>query len=99
MNREQTVEAIKVMQAAVDGKPIQHQYRRDEAVNDKVVWHNSAAPSWDWVNHEYRIKPEPMEIEVWMDADGVPKELVSETYKDIPGMTQVFSRKKFREIL
>ena len=44
MNREETKEAIKVMQAFVDGKKIKNQY--------KDLLEN---PVWDWNNYRYNI--------------------------------------------
>lgn len=49
MNREQTMECIKVMQAFVDGKEVEHRY------NGK--WVKIYVPRWDWDNTVYRIKP------------------------------------------
>jgi len=47
-----TKEMIAVMQAAIDGKPIQ--YRRKGDIDWKV-----ASPHWNWDGCEYRVKPEP----------------------------------------
>jgi len=47
-------EKIEVMQAALDGKQIQKIYR-DE-------WLDIMDCQWDWVNCDYRIKQEPMEL-------------------------------------
>jgi hypothetical protein len=62
MNREQTIEAIRVMQAFVDGKEVEHRY------NGK--WVKIYVPRWDWDETEYRIKPTPV-LRPWT-ADEVP---------------------------
>ena len=50
MNREETAELIKVMQAYLDGKQIQ--YYKDG------IWKDTSNPSWSSIT-VYRIKPEP----------------------------------------
>jgi hypothetical protein len=62
MNIEQTKEAIKVMQAFVDGKEVEHWYYE--------MWVKIHVPRWDWVNTEYRIKP-TAKLRPWT-ADEVP---------------------------
>ena len=64
MNIEQTKEAIKVMQAFVDGKEVE--------CCDSVFegLHTTNNPSWDWVACIYRIKPTPT-LRPWT-ADEVP---------------------------
>lgn len=47
---------ISVMQAYADGKEIQIRGSRNEVWRDWVL---PDAPTWDWHNYEYRIKPEP----------------------------------------
>jgi len=54
---------IEVMQAALDGKNIQRQY--DEELKQWVDIAGAGA-QWDWVNYDYRIKPEPMEF--WVNV-------------------------------
>ena len=48
---------IEVMQAALDGKSIQHRFSESEE------W-TQLSPGWDWIESDYRIKPEP--IEIWI---------------------------------
>lgn len=43
---------IAVMQAYADGKKIEIGYRGSG-------WTDVEEPSWDWINYDYRIKPEP----------------------------------------
>jgi len=64
MNKEQTIEAIKVMQAFVDGKEVEWRYRGLEG------WDTIIPLTWDWRNCEYRIKPTPT-LRPWT-ADEVP---------------------------
>lgn len=64
MNREQTIEAIKVMQAWVDGEVVQC-YWADE-------WHDMPHydVNWSLFTHAYRIKPKPMRKYVVIDSYG-----------------------------
>jgi hypothetical protein len=62
MNIEETKEAIRIMQAFVDGKEVEHWYYE--------MWVKIHVPRWDWGNTEYRIKPTPT-IRPWT-ADEVP---------------------------
>jgi hypothetical protein len=65
MNIEQTKEAIRIMQAFVDGKEVE--------VNGMLadsVWLPAGAPCWNWQMTEYRIKPTPT-FRPWT-ADEVP---------------------------
>jgi hypothetical protein len=62
MNIEETKEAIRIMQAWVDGKEIQTIYAG--------VWRLASTPRWDWDDTEYRIKPTAT-LRPWT-ADEVP---------------------------
>ena len=62
MTREQTIEAIRVMQGYVDEKEVEHLY------NGK--WVKIYVPRWDWDNTEYRRKP-AAKLRSWT-ADEVP---------------------------
>ena len=62
MNIEQTKEAIKVMQAFVDGKDVQSMY--------EGKWSLVHVPRWNWDDTQYRIKPTPV-LRPWT-ADEVP---------------------------
>ena len=63
MTREETKEAIRVMQAFVDGKDLE--YKRHDG-----VWMLTTMPSWNWNSIEYRIKPTAT-LRPWT-ADEVP---------------------------
>jgi hypothetical protein len=63
MNKEQTIEAIRVMQAFVDGKEI-------ESLCNEVIWERVVNPIWSWNTTWYRIKPTPV-LRPWT-ADEVP---------------------------
>lgn len=63
MNKEQTIEAIRVMQAFVDGKEI-------ESLCDEGIWERVVTPIWAWNNTQYRIKP-TAKLRPWT-ADEVP---------------------------
>lgn len=64
MTKEQTIEAIRVMQAFVDGKEVEWNYRGIER------WETIISPKWNWIDNEYRIKPTPV-LRPWT-ADEVP---------------------------
>lgn len=51
MNIEETKEAIRVMQAFVDGKEVECWHHGLEG------WDTTKNPSWDWLNSTFRIKP------------------------------------------
>ena len=65
MNIEETKEAIKVMQAFVDGKEIELIFREGRDTWEYCV--SPLGPGFDWSEFKYRIaEPEPVEIEVGM---------------------------------
>lgn len=55
MNREQTAEAIKVMQGFVDGKPVE--CRNRSSVEPWRAPYDSEGASWNWPTFEYRLAP------------------------------------------
>ena len=63
MNIEQTKEAIRIMQAYVDGKEV-------EAMNPAGNWERATTPRWSWCDRQYRIKPTAT-LRPWT-ADEVP---------------------------
>ena len=63
MNIEETKEAIRVMQAYVDGKEVQ-------VKGLLSVWMPAGEPGWNWQLMEYRIKP-TAKLRPWT-ADEVP---------------------------
>lgn len=58
MTREETIAAIAVMQAWVDGKSIQF----ESPIDAKWIDLSPSKPVWDWNGANYRIKPEPLTI-------------------------------------
>lgn len=54
MNKQETKEKIKVMQAFVDGKAIQYW----DSFSNKWVDDVEGEPIWNWRTSEFRIKPE-----------------------------------------
>ena len=58
MNRKETEEAIKVMQAFVDGAELEIRSR------GYPTWESAATTTicWSWDRIEYRIKPKPLEV-------------------------------------
>ena len=63
MNIEQTKEAIRVMQAYVDGKEV-------EVLSFSEKWERATTPRWGWNDTQYRIKP-TAKLRPWT-ADEVP---------------------------
>jgi hypothetical protein len=62
MTREQTIDAIRVMQAFVDGKYVESMY--------DGKWSIIYVPRWNWDDTKYRIKPTAT-LRPWT-ADEVP---------------------------
>jgi hypothetical protein len=102
MTKEQTLEAIKVMQAWCDGRKIQVRGKRDSgAIGWRQISTEWAYMSihtdyvlWDWDANEYRIAPEPIEIEAWVH---------NETGRVLDTSVQVtpvgYTKRKFREVV
>lgn len=65
MNKEETKQAILVMQAFVDGKEI-------EVMQLKRLgrYYVTGHPTWDWSEYDYRIKPEPRVFYIAENIDG-----------------------------
>ena len=63
MNIEQTIEAIRIMQAYVDGKEVQYKVPIGE-------WISTDQPAWNFFGYIYRIKP-TAKLRPWT-ADEVP---------------------------
>ena len=67
MTREQTIEAIRVMQAFVDKNEIQFKVQSKWG---SMEWNNTDEPDWNWDAYHYRIKPTAT-LRPWT-ADEVP---------------------------
>lgn len=80
-------EMITVLQAAKDGKKIQAR----ESRRDGAQWTPATAPVWNFAAFAYRVKPEPMEVKLWM-KDG---HFTESDMSDYDGWTV----KTFREVL
>ena len=65
MTHEQTIEAIRIMQAFVDGKEVEVR-----GMQTDCVWMSASEPGWNWMLIEYRIKPTAT-LRPWT-ADEVP---------------------------
>ena len=63
MNIEQTKEAIRVMQAYVDGNEVEFKW-------GSMDWNSTDKPEWNWSAYDYRIKPTAT-LRAWT-ADEVP---------------------------
>lgn len=64
MNAEETKRAAAVMIAHAEGKRIERQSRSEGD------WADCPQPVWNWYSRDYRIAPEPIEVEVWVHPDG-----------------------------
>lgn len=54
MTKEESQNAIKVMQAYINGEKIEYTY-----INDDKVWYLINLPTWNWDKYKYRIKQKP----------------------------------------
>ena len=71
MNIEETKEAIRVMQAFVDGKDVE-QKNNHHLTNALPLWNPAPSPAWNWGDDikKYRTKPTPV-LRPWT-ANEVP---------------------------
>ena len=71
MTREQTIEAIRVMQGYVDGKEVQVRSRKwNPRESLKPDWVDEELSCWNFEDFDYRIKP-TAKLRPWT-ADEVP---------------------------
>ena len=89
MNIEQTIEAIRVMQAFVDGKEV-------ECCRAFEEWGTTKKPSWNWMDCIFRIKPTPT-LRPWT-ADEVPLGCILKT-KSTNSVWLLIGRNNVGEIL
>jgi hypothetical protein len=75
MNRKDTIEAIKVMQAWVGGKEVECADVRN------LQWGTTSNPAWNWYESTYRIKPAST-LRPWT-ADEVPLGAIIR-FKEVP---------------
>tara|TARA_R110000868_G_scaffold140771_2_gene356745 strand:- start:824 stop:1198 length:375 start_codon:yes stop_codon:yes gene_type:complete len=71
MTREQTIEAIRIMQAFVDGNEVEFK-NSHHLTNALPLWVPAPNPVWNWIDDikSFRIKPTPV-LRPWT-ADEVP---------------------------
>lgn len=91
MTRDNAKKLLPIITAFAEGKDVQS---RPEG---RETWSNEKDPAFH-PPFEYRLKPEPMEIEVWVDASGNPHSLVDKVY-NFSEAPVVFGKKKFREVI
>ena len=63
MTRDETIEAITVMEAFVDGKEVEFKW-------GSMDWNSTDKPEWNWSAYDYRINPTAT-LRPWT-ADEVP---------------------------
>ena len=86
MNRNNAAEYLPLVQALADGKTIQ--FRR----NQNHDWKDFSALDFSHEPENYRIKPEPLEFEIWVSDDN--------TMFSVEDMSKVVGRKiRVREIV
>lgn len=102
MTREQTKEAIRIMDAYVDGYEIQQRIKKcDSRSGLKPDWCDTDAPWWDFDSYDYRIKPtaklrpwtaDEVPLGAWMRSkeSNEPRFLITHTMKE-PFRTQWLS--------
>ena len=66
MDKKETAEAIKVMQAYIDGERIDYKRRSDS----KWFPLENFRPFWSWRTQEYRLTPKPREFILELNKDG-----------------------------
>jgi hypothetical protein len=66
MTREETLEAIKVMQHYADGGEV------EASKNEWIDSYLNNDPDWDWIVNDYRIKKttKKIKLEAWIDVCG-----------------------------
>jgi hypothetical protein len=78
MNREQTKQAISVMQDWLNSATVECRLLVNDPIKPGywVTMLENESPSWNFVTHEYRIKPkEPREF--W-----IPEDMISDAWHD-----------------
>ena len=63
MMQKTTQEKIAVMQAHVDGKPIQ-------VCSNACDWMEASIPHWNWRDFNYRVAPEILKIYIYRRKNG-----------------------------
>jgi hypothetical protein len=66
MDAEETKAAAAVMIAWAEGNKIQYKSKSSQ----RDIWTYVSEPIWDFDYLDYRIAPEPIEVEVWVHKDG-----------------------------
>ena len=68
MTTEETRQAAEVMLAFANGRGIEWKY----AGMVDYCWRDVIQASWDWVDLEYRVKPEPEQwaAKIWVHSNG-----------------------------
>ena len=62
MTPDQALEAAAVMIAFANGRKIEWKY----ADREDYGWRTSDQPTWDWIDCEYRVAPEPWQLKIWV---------------------------------
>jgi hypothetical protein len=70
MTPDETKQAAAVMIAFAEGKKIEYKVRCGARGWEALKLDEEDGVDWDWETYEFRIAPEPMEIEVWVHDDG-----------------------------
>lgn len=87
MNKQETAEAIKVMQAFVDGEEIQLCEPLSK-LDSQVNWRDlTGEPGWVWHKFQYRIAPKPREFWITIEPPGETLTAWSQKPQNVNGET------------
>ena len=89
-----TKEKIEVMQALEDGKAI-----FERPLCHGGVWKKCEYPSWNWGNHEYKVKEEPREIWVNVYDNGDYMQIHNSEFDAAGCISEGGKTLKFREVM
>jgi len=70
VNKQETAEAILVMQGYADGGIVEEKDRDPDGVQGWHEYGELHAPLFNFELYEYRIKPSPREFWIWTSKDG-----------------------------
>ena len=81
MTREETREAIKVMQHYADGGEVEQRLRDD----DELDWFWNGSPTFDFLHYDYRIKKTTKKIKLyaWIDYKGQLCWITTDSWKRV----------------
>jgi hypothetical protein len=99
MTKQETLEAIKVMQAWCDGRNIQSRLKLPYTqIGGSIRWlpvsESTEQMLWDFDVYEFRIPPKPIEIEAWVHNETGQ---ILDTSMSVSPIG--YTKRKFREVI